>query len=109
MQRIHLHCFTGYPYMLERWLEQFPETWFGFTSMVKNFDRYQRDPLNLVKEYRLLLETDAPYFTLEGQLWSSPNQIYRTAELVAELRQVSADRILYVTAENAKTLYRIKD
>ncbi|KAH3850500.1 hypothetical protein DPMN_092912 [Dreissena polymorpha] len=66
MQRIHLHCCTGYPYVLERWLEQFPETWFGFTSMVKNFDRYKRDSLNLVKEYRHLLETDAPYFRLEG-------------------------------------------
>ncbi|KAH3871574.1 uncharacterized metal-dependent hydrolase HI_0454-like [Dreissena polymorpha] len=109
MQRINLHYFTGYPYLLERWLEQFPETWFGFTSMVKNFDRNHRDSSNLVKEYRLLLETDAPYFTLEGQPLSSPNQIYRTAEIVAELRQVSADHILSVTAKNAKTLYRIKD
>ncbi|KAH3733995.1 hypothetical protein DPMN_040434 [Dreissena polymorpha] len=66
--------------VFERWLEQIPETWFGFTSIVKNFDRYQRDTLNLMKEYRLLLETDAPYFTLEGQPWSSPNQIYRTAQ-----------------------------
>ncbi|KAH3834935.1 hypothetical protein DPMN_108268 [Dreissena polymorpha] len=67
MQRIHLHCLTGYPYVLERWLEQFPETWFGLTSMVKNFDRYQRDSLDFVKEYRLLLETDAPYYKLEGK------------------------------------------
>ncbi|KAH3849487.1 hypothetical protein DPMN_091890 [Dreissena polymorpha] len=77
--------------------------------MVKNFDRNQRDSLNLVKKYRLLLETDAPYFMQEGQPCSSPNQIYRTAEIVAELRQVSADYILSVPAENAKTLYRIKD
>ncbi|KAH3890667.1 hypothetical protein DPMN_014752 [Dreissena polymorpha] len=36
-QRIHLHCFTGNTYVLSRWLERFPETWFGFTNKVWTF------------------------------------------------------------------------
>ena len=34
---IHLHCFAGNPYVLQRWVEVFPRTYFGFTNMVQSF------------------------------------------------------------------------
>ena len=35
-QRIHLHCFNGTSRVVERWLEQFPRTMFGFTLLAEN-------------------------------------------------------------------------
>ncbi|KAH3691240.1 hypothetical protein DPMN_193188 [Dreissena polymorpha] len=87
-QKIHLHCFTGNAYVLSRWLERFPDTWFGFTNKVATFDNLQQEALTSVPESRLLLESYAPYFPLRGNKWSAPNQIYEAAARVAECRQV---------------------
>ncbi|KAH3821159.1 hypothetical protein DPMN_122919 [Dreissena polymorpha] len=99
IQRMHLHCFTGDSYVVEKWLEAFPETYFGFTNMVEKFDRHQQEAVTRIHESRLLLETDAPYFPLPGNKWSSTNQIHRAARLVAEIRNVSVEAVLAATTE----------
>ena len=40
-QPVHLHCFTGNKYVVERWLEVFPRTFFGITNLVNKFDDHQ--------------------------------------------------------------------
>ena len=65
---LHLHCLTGNCYVLERWLEVFPRTHFGITSKVRLFDQHQIAALYKIEENRLLLESDAPYFQVEGWL-----------------------------------------
>ena len=93
-QPIHIHCFTGYCYVLERWLEVFPRTHFGFTSKVRSFDQHQIAALCKLEENRLLLESDAPYFPVEGSRVSSPSQLYVLAEAMAAHRQLTAERVL---------------
>lgn len=105
-QPIHLHCFAGNSYVLRRWLDIFPRTYFGFTNMVKKFDRDQIKALCEIDENRLLLESDAPYFPIEGQRVSSPSQLYVLAETIAEHRQLTVERILEVTVANARHLYQ---
>ena len=61
-QPIHLPCFTGNRYVLEKCLEVFPRTYFGYTNKVKTFNTNQVAALCSIDEIRLLLESDAPYF-----------------------------------------------
>ena len=102
---IHLHCFTGDQYVLQKWLETFPRTYFGFTNLVDSYTYDQIAALREIEESRLLLESDAPYCPSRGNRVSSPSQLYRVAKTVAELRQSSAERILEVTVANALCLY----
>ena len=104
-QQIHLHCFTGNSYVLDRWLEVFPRTYFGFTNKVGRFSRHQREALCKIDENRLLLESDAPYFPIEGETVSSPSQLYVLAETMTAHRQLTMERMLEITVANALHLY----
>ena len=59
-QPIHLHCFTGTRAVVEDWLEEFPNTYFGFTARVTSFNQEQRDGVRAVPEGRVLLEAGSP-------------------------------------------------
>ena len=69
-QLIHLHCYTGTWPILNRWLESFPNTYFGFTAVVAKYDKVkdaqQMEAVVKLDESRLLAETDAPYFSHRG-------------------------------------------
>ncbi len=59
---------------------------------------------------KLLLETDCPYMTpvpLRGRRNNSMLITY-TAEKIAELRGMQAQKVIDICAENAKTLFKIK-
>ena len=105
-QPIHLHCFSGNQYVLERWLEVFPRTFFGFTNKVRSFNAEQVAALNAIGEDRLLLESDAPYFAPRGSRVSSPGQLYLTAEALANHRNLSVARVLEITLANGRHLYQ---
>ena len=106
-QPIHLHCFTGNQYVLDRWLEVFPRTYFGFTNLARTFNADQITALCNIDERRLLLEADAPYFPVPGcrVRTSSPSQIFVAAEAIATHRGWTVDHVLGVTKENAQYLY----
>ena len=59
-QGIHLHCFNGDQVTVRLWLDSYPETYFGFTMLVKGFGERQRLGLKSVPDRRLLLESDSP-------------------------------------------------
>ena len=81
-QVTHLHCFSGPPDVVKAWLHEFPNTYFGFTNMVKNFNFIQRQGLKAVPQNHLLLESDAPYFRPVDQdfLCNAPCLLGYTAE-----------------------------
>ena len=104
--RIHLHCFTGNQYVLERWLEVFPRTYFGFTNVAVTFTEDQVAALRHLEEDRLLLETDAPYFPPVGTEIAAPCHLWSAAAAVAAHRGVTPEHILHVTLENGRHLYQ---
>ena len=58
---------------------------------------------------RIVLETDCPYMAPEpfrGQR-NDPGKLYRMAEKLAEIRNLSVEEIHRITVENGKKLYRI--
>jgi len=107
-QRIHVHCFTGSGKMVAKWLKVFPNTYFGFTSMVERYRTGRDDDLlggvRAVEMSRLLLETDSPYFTM-GRKHSTPAMIGMAAERVARARGIGWEEAVVTTARNTRRLY----
>ncbi|XP_033758156.1 putative deoxyribonuclease TATDN2 [Pecten maximus] len=99
-QRIYLHCFNGDRYVLDQWTTAFPNLYLGFTRLVTSFTPHQSEALRKVEEGRILLETDAPYFSVRGRPWSAPNQLYSVAESVAAVLQMTPERLLEITTAN---------
>jgi len=66
-QKIHVHCFLGTPRMVELWLREFPNTHFGYCGdRILRASREEKEALRNLSEDRILLETDAPYFSILG-------------------------------------------
>ena len=105
-QAIHLHCFTGNTYVVNRWLQVFPRTFFGFTNLARQFDEDQVAALCSLEEGRLLLETDAPYFPIPGNEVSSPSQLWFAAAAVANHRGLTPEYVLQLTLANGQHLYQ---
>jgi len=119
---IHIHCFTDTPALAASLLSHFPNLYIGVTgvitysSNVNTAEAVKAAPLE-----RLLLETDSPFMTpnnaqkavkeLTGKssripvCWSA--LIPWTAEWVANIKEVSVEKVLEVTTENAKRMYGI--
>ena len=103
-----LHCFSGSVEMAKEIIDLGMYIGLGGAVTFKN----AKKPIE-VAEYipidRLLSETDAPYMTpipFRGKRCDSSHIAY-TAAKVAEVRGVSADKILMQCMENAKKLFNI--
>ncbi|GFS15656.1 3'-5' ssDNA/RNA exonuclease TatD [Elysia marginata] len=66
--KIHLHCFSRDPVTAQRWMDAFPNIFFGFTPVITYSSSWE-PPLSAaqIPLDRVLLETDAPYF-VPGQI-----------------------------------------
>ena len=102
------HCYSGSAEMAKQLVKR---GWYiGFTGVLtfKN----ARKALEVAREIpleRIVLETDCPYMSPEpfrGKR-NDPSRLYRMAEALAQLRDLSVDEIHAVTMENGKRLYRI--
>ena len=85
-QKIHLHCFTGTPYDVQQWHDQYPNAYFGLTALVFRFDEAQFRAVKAITENRLLLETDSPYLPVGKNCVNTPAYIGDIARRVASLR-----------------------
>ena len=102
------HCYSG-SWEMAKWL--IDRGWYiGFTGVLtfknarKAIDVASRLPLD-----RIVLETDCPYMSPEpfrGKR-NDPGKLYRMAEKLAEIRNLSVEEIHRITVENGKRLYRI--
>ena len=107
-QRIHLHCFSGKASTRDKWIQAFPNVHFGFTPLVASFNNEQKEALRTLEVDRLLIETDAPYFSGEGRSISTPAFVGTSARCVCTIRSETWEELLRVTAVNARRLYRLQ-
>jgi TatD DNase family protein len=101
-----VHCFLG------RWnqAEQFLKMGFylGFTGVVtysRDYDKVIKNtPLN-----KILIETDCPYLTPEPHRGerNEPSYVKYVAEKIAEIKEISFDKVIEQTTKNAKELFKI--
>ncbi|KAK3108902.1 hypothetical protein FSP39_018311 [Pinctada imbricata] len=104
-QKIHVHCFTGLSQVVNDWLSDFPNTFFGVTAAVRRFDEEQKSGLRAIPRNRLLLETDAPYFPVGNVPYSTPAYLGDTAAFVAVYLNIGPCDLMQLTLRNAMTLY----
>lgn len=103
-----VHCFSGSVEMAKEIIKLGMYIGLGGAVTFKNAVK----PVavaSFVPENRLLIETDAPYMTpvpFRGKRCTSLHIPY-TAEKLAEIRNTTAQHILDITAENAKSLFNI--
>lgn len=104
-----LHCFSGSVEFMREIMRLGSYISLGGTVTFKN----ARHSLEVAKEVpieRLLLETDAPYLSPEpfrGKRNRSDYIVF-AAKKIAELRGMTAQELLDITAENAREFYNIK-
>lgn len=103
-----LHCFAGGEDLVAR-----AHDWGFYVSFAGNvtYPKAQtlRDAARLVRNDRLLVETDAPYLApqaLRGRR-CEPQFVTYTAECLAQLRGASPEALSGQTAENSARLFRI--
>ena len=102
------HCYSGSTEMARQLVDR---GWYiGFTGVLtfKNARKAVEAASSIPLE-RIVIETDCPYMAPEpfrGRR-NDPSKIYRMAEKLAELRDLSVEEIHAITLENGKRLYRI--
>ncbi len=104
-----VHCYSGSPEMAREIIALGMYIGVGGVITFKNAKRLP-ETVALIPENRLLLETDAPYLAPvphRGEICHS-GLIPLAAEKIGEIRGKTAEEILSITAENAKTLFNIK-
>ncbi len=105
-----IHCYSGHlPLAVELMKEGFYISFAGPLTF-KNAKKTQEVAARISLE-RILIETDSPYLAPEpfrGKR-NEPALVVHTARKLAELRNKTEDEIAYVTSQNAKRVYRIKD
>ncbi len=102
------HCYSG---SVEMARELVSRGWYiGFTGVLtfKNARKATAVAAEIPLE-RIVLETDCPYMAPEPYRGrrNDPGYLYRMAETLAQIRNVSVEEIQAATFENGKRLYRI--
>lgn len=104
-----MHCFSGSVELMREVIKLGMSISLGGVVTFKNA-RHSVECAAEVPLDRLLLETDAPYMApvpFRGKRNDSRKIIY-AAEKIAEIRGMTADEILDITADNARRIYNIK-
>ena len=102
------HCYSGSAEMARQLVDK---GWYiGFTGVL-TFKNARRaiEAAQAIPIERIVLETDCPYMAPEpfrGKR-NDPGYLYRMAEKLAEIKNVSVEEIHRITTENGKRLYHI--
>lgn len=109
---IHIHCFTGNHSQLHRFVNEFPNTYFGFTNLVSYPSATGTHTIaKSIPLDRVLLETDSPYFVPESlrkqERFSHPGNVLFVAEEIARLKGKDTDVILSNCRTNVRKLFNI--
>ena len=104
-----VHCYSGSVEMAEEIIKLGMYIGVGGVITFKNAKKLP-DVVKIIPDELLLVETDCPYLAPEpyrGKLCHS-GLIKYTAEKIAEIRGTTFEKILTLTAKNAKNLFNIK-
>lgn len=101
---IHLHCFSYNVEMMNLWLDKFPNTAFGITSIIfKNLEQYT-SLLEKINLHQILVESDAPYLDRTKSSMCIPEIV----DHLSKLRSIPI-KLLYTTIlENTRRVYNIE-
>lgn len=103
-----MHCFSSSAEILKEVLKLGAYVSIAGPVTFKNA-RSLIEVAKLVPEDKLLIETDAPYLTPEPYRGKRNEAAYvvHTAQKIADLREISLEKLAEMTTENAKRFYKI--
>lgn len=111
--KIHRHCFTNDYSVIEPFLEEFPNLYVGFTSLITYYSATEaRASVRKIPLERIVLETDAPYF-LPRQVsknvcrFSHPGMGIHTLQEISLLKKEDMPTVLSTIRQNTLQLYGI--
>ncbi len=103
-----VHCFSGDENFLKNCLDS--GFLISFTCNV-TYKKAQnlRDVVRAAPLDRIMLETDAPYLSPEGQRGkrNEPSNVKLLADEIARIKNVSFEEVANITTANAKTFFKI--
>lgn len=103
-----IHCFSYSREMAEEYVKMGFYIGVGGVVTFKN-GRRMKETVQAVPLNRILLETDCPYLSPEpyrGRRNDSSYLIY-VAEQIAKLKNISVEKVIEITKQNAKILYGV--
>ena len=102
-----LHFYVGSLEITKKFVEAgFYFTFGGVVTFTRDYD----EAIKYIPLDRILLETDAPYVAPEPHRGkrNEPSYIIETAKKMAELKNVSVDKISEITMNNSLNVFRIR-
>jgi TatD DNase family protein len=106
--KVMLHCFTSNQSFANECIKR---GWYISFGGILTFNKseYLREIAKQVPEDLLLIETDSPYLSPEPNrgMKNHPNNVKIIAQLLANLRNTSINRIEEITDRNTETLFKI--
>jgi TatD DNase family protein len=103
-----LHCFTGTVKEADQVIER---GWYLSLSGIVTFKKSEelREVAKRVPLDRLLIETDAPYLAPQKHRGKTnePAFISNTAEIIAQIKEISVEEVASATADNARRLFSL--
>jgi len=100
-----LHCYMGRWSYAEEYLKL--GFYIGFTGLIY----YARDYDKVIKNTpleKILIETDAPYLSPTREKRSTPLDVEKVAQKIAEIKRVPLEKVATQTTKNAKELFGLK-
>ena len=103
-----LHCFGSNLEIAKKFIDL--GFYIGFTGIITFKNKSVSELQNVVKEIpleKILIETDAPYLTPEPHRGkkNQPQYVKHVAEKVAELKNLSFEKVVQQTTQNFKNLF----
>jgi len=105
-----IHCFTGNWRQAQKYLEL--GFYLGFNGLIFKKIEGVPDWQEIIKKLpleKILIETDCPYLTpppFENQR-NEPLYVKYVAQKIAELKDITHDKLAEITTQNAKNLFKI--
>ena len=106
-RHVVMHCFSGSESTLKHALEQ--NYWISFATIIARSDKHKRLAAKTPVE-NMLLETVSPWLDPDSrELTNRPWKIERSAEIIAEIKNITKEEVLRITTENAKKAFNLKN
>ncbi len=104
------HCYTGSAEMAKEVLDMNLYIAFGGSLTFKKAQKPIEAARSIPIE-KIVIETDCPYLTPEPHRGKRNSSVYLpyVAEKLAEIKGLSLEEVVRITAENAKKVFRIED
>ena len=103
-----MHCYPGSYETAEKLIDRY---YFGIGGVVtfKN-NKVTKETVKKLPIEKIVIETDCPYLTPEPFRGKRNEPVYvrYIAEEIARIKEMSLEKVIEITTENAKKVYNIK-